>query len=127
VIILLVVATWLGSYASAWAIFRWRNPALGLLPGGVALMWNIALSPGQFSTAFVIYLFASALLLMRMHVAKREQQWDSDGVEYPEFISLSALNATFWATCLLLILVWLLPLADRSSTANERWNDSRTR
>jgi hypothetical protein len=123
VIILLLVATWAGTYASAWAIFRWRNPVLGLLPGGVALMWNIALTPNRFSLAFVVFLFAAALLLMRLHVARREQQWDRDGVVYPEFITLSALNATFWVTCALLIFVWLIPLADRSNTANQRWND----
>ncbi len=122
-IVLLLVLTWLGTYLSAWAIFRWRNPALGLVPGGTALMWNIAFMPGQFSSSFVVFLFASALLLMRMHIARREAQWDRDGIAYPEFISLSALNATFWATCGLLIFVWLIPLADRSDTANERWRD----
>jgi hypothetical protein len=122
-IVLLLVLTWLGTYISAWAIFRWRNPALGLVPGGTALMWNIAFMPGQFSSSFVVFLFASALLLMRMHIARRETQWDRDGIAYPEFISLSALNATFWATCGLLIFVWLIPLADRSDTANERWRD----
>jgi len=123
VIVLLLVATWAGAYASAWAIFRWRNGTLGLLPGGIALMTNLALSPGQFSTAFVVFILASALLLMRLHVARREQQWGRDGIVYPEFISLSALNATFWVTCGLLAFVWLLPLHARSSTANERWDD----
>ena len=123
VILLLLVATWLGAYVSAWAIFRWRNGTLGLLPGGIALMTNLALSPGQFSTAFVVFILAGALLLMRLHVARREQQWDRDGIVYPEFISLSALHATFWATCALLIFVWLLPLHARSDTANERWDD----
>ena len=123
VIVLLLVATWLGAYVSAWAIFRWRNGTLGLLPGGIALMTNLALSPGQFSTAFVVFILAGALLLMRLHVARREQQWDRDGIVYPEFISLSALHATFWATCALLIFVWLLPLHARSDTANERWDD----
>lgn len=122
-IVLLLVLTWLGTYLSAWAIFRWRNPALGLVPGGTALMWNIAFIPGQFSSSFVVFLFASALLLTRMHVARRQTQWERDGVAYPEFISLSAFNATFWVTCGLLIFVWLLPLHARSDTANERWND----
>ncbi len=123
VIVLLLVVTWAGSYFSAWAIFRWRNATLGILPGGTALMWNLALSPGQFSTAFVVYLLASALLLMRLHIDREQRQWDRDGVRYPEFITLSALNATFWATCGLLVFVWLLPLHARSATANERWGD----
>jgi transglutaminase-like putative cysteine protease len=122
-IVLMLVLTWLGAYLSAWAIFRWRNPVLGLVPGGAALMWNISFIPGQFSFSFVVFLFAAVLLVMRLHVARRETQWDSDGVAYPEFISLSALNATFWATCALLVAVWLMPLHARSDTAYERWDD----
>ncbi len=123
VIVLLLVVTWLGAYFSTWAIFRWRNATLGLLPGGVALMWNLALSPGRFSTSLVVFILSGALLVMRLHVARREQQWERDGVGYPEFISLSTLNATFWVTCGLLIFVWMMPLHARSDTANERWDD----
>ncbi len=121
-IVLILVMVWLGAYASSWAIFRWRNPWLGLVPGGTALMWNISFIPGQFSYSFVVFLFAAVLLLMRVHLANREADWDRRGVVYPEFISLSVLNATFWVTVLLLIAVWILPLAERSDSANDRWS-----
>jgi transglutaminase-like putative cysteine protease len=122
-IVLMLLLVWVGTYFSSWAIFRWRNGLLGLIPGGTALMWNIAFIPGQFSYAFVFFLFAAVLLMMRLHLLRRERQWESEGVAYPEFISLTALHATFWVAIVLLWLVWLMPLAERSETANQRWED----
>lgn len=121
-IVLLLVLTWLGTYVSSWAIFRWRNPWLGLIPGGSALMWNISFIPGQFSPAFVVFVFGAVLLIMRLHLARKEREWEGGGVTYPEFISLSVLNLTLWVTVGLLAFAWLLPLADRSESANERWH-----
>ena len=120
-IVLTLTLVWLGTYISAWAVFRLQNAWLGLVPGGIALMWNISFIPGQFSYSFVVFVFAAVLLIMRMHVSHREKEWDRAGVTYPEFISLSVLNATFWVTVGLLVAVWLVPLAQRSDSANERW------
>jgi transglutaminase-like putative cysteine protease len=122
-IVLVLTLTWIGTYFSSWAIFRWRNPWLGLVPGGTALMWNISFIPGQFSPAFIVFLFAAVLLVMRMNVARKELEWETAGVAYPEFISLSVLNVTFWVTLGILLVVWWMPVAARSDTANQRWND----
>jgi transglutaminase-like putative cysteine protease len=125
-IVLLFTLTWLGTYVSSWAIFRWRNPWLGLIPGGSALMWNISFIPGQFSPAFVVFVFGAVLLIMRLHLARKEREWESGGIVYPEFISLSVLNVTLWVTVGLLLLAWVLPLAERSESANQRWRDLYT-
>ncbi len=122
-IVLTLTLMWVGTYISTWAIFRWRNPWLGLIPGGTALMWNISFIPGQFSPAFVVFVFAAVLLVMRLHLARREREWDTRKVAYPEFISLSVLNVTFWATALILAFAWMMPLAAKSQSANQRWSD----
>ena len=122
-ITLLLILTWLGAYISAWAIFRWRNVWLGLVPSGFALLWNISFIPGQFSYAFVIFCFGAVLLVMRVHLQQKQDDWDKEGINYPEFMSLSVLHATFWVAVVLLVLVWLVPLARRSDTAQERWED----
>lgn len=122
VIVIMLVATWLGSFLAAWAIFRWRNPLLGLAPGAAALAWDAAFSPGEFSITSVIYLFAAVLLIMRIYVARQERRWDENGVDYPDFISLSVLHATFWVTFVLLALVWVLPLGQTSAAGNRRWD-----
>ena len=33
VIVIMLAATWLGSFVAAWTILRWKNAVLGLLPG----------------------------------------------------------------------------------------------
>ncbi len=123
VVVVILALTWIGAYASAWAIFRLKNPWLGLIPSGLALMWNISFIPGQFSYAFVAYCFGAVLLVMRLHVEQKQIAWNAERIAYPEFMSLSVLHVTFWATVALLLGVWLMPLAHRSDTAKERWDD----
>lgn len=122
-IVMILVLMWLGAYVSSWAIFRWRHAWLGLVPGGIALMWNISFIPGQFDVSFVTFVFGAVLLLMRVHLQRKEDEWTGSGVEYPEFISLSVLNATFWVTVVLLLVASYFPLAERSDSANERWDN----
>jgi hypothetical protein len=117
----LVTLTWAGAYISSWAIFRWRNPWVALVPGGTGLLWNISFIPGQFSNSFIVFLFAAVLLVMRVHIAEKERDWERRGIRYPEFLSLSALHWTFWLTVVLIVLVRAMPLAERSDTAYERW------
>jgi transglutaminase-like putative cysteine protease len=122
-ITVLLVLTFLGAYISTWAVFRWRNVWLGLIPSGFGMLWNISFIPGQFSYAFVIFCFGAVLLVMRVHLEQRQRAWDRENIHYPEFMSLSVLHATFWVTIAMLVGVWLVPLAHRSESASERWND----
>jgi transglutaminase-like putative cysteine protease len=123
VVVVMLVLTWIGAYLSAWAIFCLKNAWLGLVPSGLALMWNISFIPGQFSYAFVVYTFAAVLLVMRLHLEQKQLAWNAERIHYPEFMSLSVLHVTFWATVALIVGVWLMPLAHRSETAKERWDD----
>jgi hypothetical protein len=120
-IVLLVVVTWLAAYVSAWSIFRWHNAWLGLVPGGLALLINISYLPGQFSMAFVFFLFGAVLLVMRVHVVKSMRRWRESRVPYPEFLSLSSLHLTFWAALLLLCIAWAIPLAPESGALTGAW------
>ena len=45
-IVLTLTLTWLGAYFSSWAIFRWRNAWLGLMPGGTRADVEHQLHPG---------------------------------------------------------------------------------
>ncbi len=55
VIVLVLVLTWLAAYYLAWSVFRWNNPWIALVPGGLALLMNISYLPGQTSPAFVVF------------------------------------------------------------------------
>lgn len=120
-IIVVVSLTWLAAYLSAWAVFRWQNAWLGLLPGGSALLVNLGVQSAGFSVAVVCYLFASALLLARLHLLQEAKAWRKGGTPYPPLLSLSVLHATFWAAFLLLGLAWILPQAQEVRPLEAAW------
>lgn len=115
---------WIGAYLSSWAIFRWRNAWLALIPGGIGLLTNISYLPGQFSVTFVIFLFGAILLVMRVNVLNHVREWRRRNLEFPDFISLRLLNATLWIGAAILILAWWVPLAGESSAIAGMWTQA---
>lgn len=111
-------ATFLSAYVASWAVYRWRNAWLAVVPGGMVLLANIGLQKGQPSGAFIVFLFGAALLVGRTYLQKSQIRWRREGVEYPDFISLNALQLTFLAAAGLIVAAWLAPLGVRQSTAD---------
>ncbi len=120
-IVLVVALTWLAAYLSAWAVFRWQNAWLGLIPGGWALLANISNLPGQFSFAFVVFLFGAALLVTRLHLMGRAKAWRASDTPYPAFLSLSVLHTSIWTALVLVALAWILPQADQAGALESVW------
>lgn len=104
----------LSTYIAAWAIYRWHNAWVAIVPGGVVLLANISFQAGQPSGAFFVFLFGAVLLVARLHLQKSQGKWKRDGVEYPEFISFSSVQLTFSLTALLLVAAWLIPLGGQA-------------
>ena len=123
-VVLLVAVCWLAAYLSSWAIFRWQNAWLGLLPGGAALLTNISYLPGEFSFAFVVFLFCGLLLVARLHVMERAKVWRKESTPYPWLISLSVLHATFWLALLVVLAAWLLPQANEAKALESMWRQA---
>src|SRR5215471_4255040 len=61
-VIMVVAATYVTAYIAAWAIFKWYNAWVAIIPGGLALLTNISYLPGQKSFPLIVYLFCSILL-----------------------------------------------------------------
>lgn len=121
-VVLVVSLTWFTAYFSCWSVFRWRNVWVALIPGGVALLTNISYLPGQFSFAFVTFLFGSILLIARLHLSRKIEGWRRDGVVYPEFLSLTVLNWSVLVALALLVAAWALPQADRTGLFGAVWD-----
>lgn len=120
-IMLVVTLSWLTAYLSSWAVFRWQNVWLALIPGGWALLMNISYLPGQFSFAFVVFLLGGTLLVARLHLMERTKGWRQDETPYPPLLSLSVLHATFWLALLLVGTAWLLPQANQADALQSLW------
>jgi transglutaminase-like putative cysteine protease len=119
-ILLVVALTWLFAYLFAWSVFRWHNPWLALLPGGAALFVNFTFSD-QSSLLAVLYIGGGLLLIMRLSLTRKVQEWQRQGVSYPEFLSLSSAHLTSWAVLLLILMSWLTPAAVDARPLDEVW------
>jgi len=119
-ILLVVALTWLFAYLFAWSVFRWHNPWLALLPGGAALFVNFTFSD-QSSLLAVLYIGGGLLLIMRLSLTRRVQEWQRQGVSYPEFVSLSTAHLTSWAVLLLILVAWLTPAAVDARPLDDVW------
>jgi transglutaminase-like putative cysteine protease len=117
----MLVATWLGAFFLAWSVFRWNNPWLALIPGGLALLMDISYLPGQFSPAFVAYLIAAILLVGRTHFGAKMKEWRRTGTPYPGSLHFFSINQTLVAALVLVGAAWLLPMAGEAGVANAIW------
>jgi transglutaminase-like putative cysteine protease len=120
-ILLVVVLTWLFAYIFAWSVFRWHNPWLALLPGGAALFANFTFS-NQSSFLPVLYIGGGLLLVIRLSLTQRVQEWRRQGVSYPQVLSLSNVHVSSWAVLVLLLVAWLAPAAVDARPLGNAWS-----
>jgi len=109
----------LSAYLGAWSVFRWHNAWLAIIPGGVVLLANIAFLDGHPSGAIVVFLFASVLLLSRSHIQQSQARWKRLGVDYPDWMSISATQLTVVLTTALLIAAWALPTGSEAGAVGK--------
>jgi transglutaminase-like putative cysteine protease len=108
----------LAAYTAAWSIYRWRNPWLAIIPGGMVLLANIAFLKGQPSGAFIVFLFGAVVLIARLHLQRSQARWKRQRTDYPEFISMSATQLTLMVATGLIVGAWLLPVGNQLNAAD---------
>ena len=123
-VLLLVFAVWLVPYLAAWAVFRWRNAWLALLPGGFALLTNISYLPGKPALEFVVFLFAAILLFTRIHLLRTVSGWQGQAIAMPRWLSLQVLHAGGWVAAALILSAWIVPVGDGWEPAAGAWSNA---
>lgn len=119
---MVMALAWIAGYLCSWSIFRWQNAWLALVPAGFGLLTNISYQPGQQSMPLVIFLLGAMLLVMRVHLMRKVREWQATGTPYPEFLSLTLLNVTFWVAVAALLLAWTMPSAQEVPALKSAWN-----
>ena len=68
--------SFLAAYLATYVIYRWNNPWLAILPGGIVLLANVALQKGEPTAALLVFLFGA------MFLGKRQvlQRWQAAGL-----------------------------------------------
>jgi len=107
--VLVLGITWIGVFLFAWSVFRWHNAWIGLIPGGIALFIDLAFVGDSLGGAALLYYLFGFLLIMRTNLVSRMAKWRAGGVEYPQLISFTFLNFSFWALLALITAAWLAP------------------
>ena len=108
--------SFLAAYLATYVIYRWNNPWLAILPGGVVLLANVALQKGEPTAALLVFLFGAMFLIARSHLQRLQRGWRRDRVDYPEFISLDAGQLTLAMLLAVVATAWMLPEANKAST-----------
>jgi hypothetical protein len=107
--VLVLGITWIGVFLFAWSVFRWHNAWIGLIPGGIALFIDLAFVGDSLGGAALLYYLFGFLLIMRTNLVSRMAKWRAGGIEYPQLISFTFLNFSFWALLALISAAWLAP------------------
>ncbi|HEU4758496.1 MAG TPA: transglutaminase domain-containing protein [Dehalococcoidia bacterium] len=108
--VLVVGLTWLGVFAFGWALFRWHDAWLGLIPGGIALFFDLVFVEERTPPELSLFIIFGFLLLMRANLAGQISRWRKQGVTYPPLISVSFLHFTAWMGLVLLLGAWIAPV-----------------
>ena len=120
-VVMLVAAVFLVGFISTWAVVRWKNPWVALIPGGFVLLTNISYLPGQPSFSFVVFLVAAILLVARLTFLQSASVWRSQGVAPREGMSLEVLFVGAVVASGLIIAAWLIPTANNFGPAADLW------
>ena len=120
-VLLMVFVTWIVPYLAGWAVFRWRNPWLALVPAGVGILTNISYLPGQPSIAFILFLFAAILLFTRLQLLRTIMRWQGQRAALPQLLSIEVLHAGAWVAVLLILASWLVPTGGELDRVSAGW------
>ncbi|MFW6102439.1 MAG: DUF4129 domain-containing transglutaminase family protein [Chloroflexota bacterium] len=78
----LLLASWLAAFICSWSFFRKHNIWGAVLPSGIIIIVNLTnLLPGAQRFPLYLYLFAVCLLMARLFLLEREQDWDDRRVQ----------------------------------------------
>lgn len=120
-VLMLVFGMWAMSYLAGWAIFRWRNAWVALIPAGFALLTNISYLPGQPSEEFIVFLFASILLVTRLHYLRAQTAWRRERVPRATYLSFEVFSFATWIGLILIVFAWIVPTANNWGPVADVW------
>lgn len=121
-VVLLVAVVYLVVFLSCWAVVRWQNAWMALIPGAIILLTNISYLPGQPSLGFIVFLLASVLLVTRMEFLRAGATWRREHAPLPEFMSLEVMFVGVIVAAVLVATAWLIPTANHWGPVARLWD-----
>ena len=122
-VLMVVFGVWAMSYLGSWSVFRWRNAWLALILAGFAMLTNISYLPGQPAQEFIVFLFASILLVTRLHYLRALNEWRRQRTWRAPYLSLEVLSFATWMGLALILVAWIVPTANNWGPLANAWVD----
>ena len=110
-VLLLAAVSWALGYLGPWCVLAWRKSSVLVLLGGVLILEGLYYIP-QPATIFVIYLWASLMLVMHLSLTPRD---NPSGLRPAHHLGIVALGA------LLVLLVWQVPVPQVLLKGGDLW------
>ena len=125
--LILVSASWLLGYISSWFIFRRNNPWVAVVINGIAILTNLSFLPNEFASRFFLFIFFAMLLIVRMSIVQKQEEWQAANVGYSQSTGWLTLHASIWFGIAVVVLAALLPMRVVVSKAVvDVWRAGRT-
>lgn len=121
----IVVVAWLVwalGFHGAWATFRSRQPWLAVVACGAVILVNLGYATVNLLGFFVLFLFSSSLLLIRMHMYVRERSWRSQGIDYNPEVLWGVLQSGSIFTALVIGAALLAPTGGANDAFTAAWD-----
>jgi len=114
------------AYASAWLLYRTRNPWLLVVANGIVLLINLENMPAGYIVFLVIFLIASLLLLLRFNLFESVQRWNHQGLRYSDDLGWDVMQTGALISVGILIFSWILPGDYRNPTVALLWDSKNS-
>ncbi|MBI4287890.1 MAG: DUF4129 domain-containing protein [Chloroflexi bacterium] len=111
-LVLLVALFWGLGYLAAWQVLRRRQAWWLVIPGGVVLLIALGHLPEGFYFHALLYLVASALLLVHVSLLRRQQDWGRERRGYRPSEGLSRLAFVGVFALVAVLATWRAPVAE---------------
>ena len=103
---------WLMGFLSAWFLFRSSNVWIAVLLPSVALLTNLSFLPDALELRFFLFLFLIMLLVARISMIQRQQDWRRSSVRSGTDSGRFALASAIALSALVLLAAAATPLID---------------
>ena len=123
-LLFIIALGYLLAYASAWLLYRARNPWMVIIANAVVLLINLSNVDAGFIIFLVVFLIASLLLLLRFNLYESVKRWRKQGLRYPDDIGWDIMQAGAVISVSILVFSWILPGTYVNDTAAQIWNIS---
>ena len=121
-VVLLVALVYCVVFLSCWAVVRWQNAWVALIPGAIILLTNISYLPGQPSFGFIVFLLVSVLLVTRMEFLRAGARWNRERIPLPEYMSLEVMFIGCVVAVVLVGAAWVVPTANHWGPVAAAWD-----